>query len=391
MQNDFARHDILGIMRVMDMKAFEKSPHVAPLLVRLYESHKLYALAQNPQPEARAELTAAVADLLDTELSAREQEVLSDVLISLLRQAEKDLRRALSDRLAVMDHVPLRLVLFLANDEITVATPVLRHSRVLSDLDLIYIVKLQGPDYWQAIATRNALSPAVIDVLADTKDAGTAVMLAANDRIVLTAHAVEILGEMAKSHEDIARPLLSRNEVPMDMIRELYAHVGVQLKAHIRNFYGEEATAPLTKVFDDMFVEFVEHKNAPSEFMPTASMLEAADRYAQAGLLNMQLIMDTIKRGQIGSFIAFFSRYSGLSVRRMHDMLIQVCPKGMAIACRAYGVQKGDFSSIYIMTHRMRAKDRMVNHKDMLDTLAYYDKVRPEVAQRIVKSSLGMP
>lgn len=371
------------------MKAFEKSPHVAPLLVRLHESHKLYALAQDRQPEARAALTGAVTDLLDAELSGREQEVLADVLIALMRQAEKDLRRALSDRLSVMDNVPLRLVLFLANDEITVASPILRHSQVLSDLDLVYIIKSQGPDYWQAIATRESLSAQVVDVLADTRDPGTAVMLAGNDRAALTPYAVQILADMAKQHEDVARPLLYRSELPMDIARELYAHVGVQLKAHIRAFFGEEATAPLGKVFDDLFVEFVDPDRPHSEFMPTPSMLESADRYAQAGLLNMQLVIETIKRGQIGSFIALFARYSGLSVRRVHDMLLQVCPKGMAIACRAFGVQKGDFSSIYIMTHRMRASGRMVNHKDMLDTLAYFDKVRPEVAMRIVQNSMG--
>jgi signal recognition particle subunit SEC65 len=59
----------------------------------------------------------------------------------------------------------------------------------------------------------------------------------------------------------------------------------------------------------------------------------------------------------------------------------------MAIACRAFRIQKSDFSRIYLMTHRMRSKGRVVNHKDMLDVLSYFDKVRPEAAARIVRRS----
>lgn len=370
------------------MREFEKTPAMAPLLNRLYEGHKLYAEGGDERPAARAELTGAVAELVDVSLSAREREILADVLIALMRQAEYDLRCALSERLAVMDNVPLRLALFLANEEIEIAKPVLRHSMVLSDVDLVYIIKSQGPEYWQVIAARENLSAGVVDVLADTKDAGTAVVLAGNDRAVLTDHALQILSGMARTNEEVARPLLGRPELPLAVARELYAHVGTQLKAHIRAYYGEEATAPLAKVFDDVFVDFVQGGHAKSEFFPTKTMMEAADRYAMAGLLNMNLVMDTIKRGQVPSFIALFAKYSGLPMTRIHDMLLQACPKGMAIACRAFGVQKGDFSTIYIMTHRMRGSGRMVNHRDMLDALEYFDKIRPESAMRIVQGAI---
>lgn len=372
-------------MRVFDMQAFNKTPEVAPLLVRLYEGHKLYGMVQDDRPETRAELTSVVAELLDVKLSGREQEMLADVLIALMRQAERDLRQALSARLAVMDNVPLRLVLFMANDEIAVAEPVLRQSVVLSDLDLIYIIKSQGPSYWQAIAVRENLGPHVIDVLADTRDSGTAVMLAGNERAVLTDYALQVLSGMAQVNEDIARPLLARGELPLAVARDMYAYVGAQLKADIKARFGDEACVA-GKALNDVMVELTAHPRLPSEYMPNKSMIETAERYAMSGLLNMQLIMDTIKRGQVGTFIAMFARYSGISPRRIHDMLLQSCPKGMAIACRAFGIQKADFSSIYIMTHRMRSENRMINHHDMLAVLSYYDTVKPDVAMRIVRS-----
>ena len=88
----------------MDLSSFDKSPHMTPLLVRLYDSHKLYGLVKDNKPLARAELTRAVTDLFETKLTAREQELLADVLIGLMRQAEKDLRQALSEKLAGLYH-----------------------------------------------------------------------------------------------------------------------------------------------------------------------------------------------------------------------------------------------------------------------------------------------
>jgi len=370
----------------MDLSNFDKSPHMTPLLVRLYDSHKLYGLVKDNKPLARAELTRAVTDLFETELTAREQELLADVLIGLMRQAERDLRQALSEKLASLPNVPLRLILHLANDEITIAAPVLRKSIVLSDLDLIYIIRSQGPDYWQAIAARGTLSSQVIDVLADTKDIGTAVVLTQNERIRLTRHALEVLSDMAARNDAVAKPLLMRPEIPRDLALRLYDHVGKELKDYIRAFFSVEDVSPGSSAVEELIIEFGEASPHP-EFMPTDEMVTQAREKAKHNLLNLDVMMDSLQKGMIPAFIAQFSEYTGISARKVHDFLRQPCPKGMAIACRAFRIQKSDFSRIYLMTQRMRSRDRLVNHKDMLETLKYFDKVRPEVAMRIVRSS----
>ncbi len=372
----------------MDFRAFEKSPGIAPLLVRLHDGQSLYKLAKDKRPEAQAELTGAVAELLDVELSAREQELLTDVLIALIRQAETDLRQAVSERLSSMDNVPLRLALHIANDEISVASPFLRCSPIFSDLDLIYIIKSKGCAYWKAIAARETLSDELIDVLAETKDTGTVVALSRNQRITLTRHAISILSEMAKTDESLALPLLGRPEIPPAMAQALYEHVGQELKTRIRSFYrGPEATLA-EKAIDDVLQEITVGVSS-SEYMPPEQTLALAEKFSGMGLLNLNVMLETLQRGQISSFIAMFGKYTGLSARRIHDFLQQPCPKGLAIACRAFGIQKADFSRIYLMTHRMRSKDRIINQEDMMEILSYFDRVRPEAAQRIVQRVAG--
>ena len=182
----------------MNLNKFDNSPHVAPLLVKLYDSHKLYALAKQDMPAARTELSHAVVSLFEADINGKEQELLADILIALMRRAETELRGVLSEKLATLDNIPLRLVLHLANDEITVASPMLEKSTVLSDLDIIYIIKSLGAAYWQAIAKRSRLSNEAIDMLVDSGDFGTAVILSQNERIRLTKYALGILGGHSK-------------------------------------------------------------------------------------------------------------------------------------------------------------------------------------------------
>jgi uncharacterized protein (DUF2336 family) len=368
------------------MDFLNTSPQATPLLVKLYEGHKIYALAADKSAASRAELTNIVAQILDLKLTFKEEELLSDILISLMKQAELDLRKALSERMSTMTHLPLRLALSIANDEIDVAAAMLRLSPVLTDMDLIYIIKSQGRAYWHAIAERAELSCDLADALVDTNDDVTAIKLASHKRADLSAHAVKVLVNMAKTHTDIATPLLARGELPIAFVQELYAVVSAEIQSQIRIMYGSAVANDLAEVFSNLFNELSDQPHQ-SEYYPTQTMLQAAEYYAQTGMLTLQLVMDTLKRGQINSFIALFARYSDISASRVHQMLMQSCPKGIVIACRAFGVQKSDFTNIFLLTHRMRNEGRMLDYADLAKALSYFDTVRPDTALRVLKSN----
>ncbi len=369
----------------MDMRLFEKSPQVAPLLVRLYDSHRLYGLAKDDTPLARAELTSAVVDLLKADLGPREKELIADVLISLMRQAEQDLRQAIAERLAVVDTTPLRVVLHIANDEIDVAEPMLRLSRVFSDLDLLYIIKSKGPEYWRAIAGRERLSDGIMNVLADTKEIGTLEILTGNAKLRLTPHAVNIIEAFAEKNESLARPLLMRSDISEDIARKLYKHVGADLKAYIRDYFGVLDEAVRNAV-DDVIFEFSSTTSAAQkrEFIPSEAAVKAAAALKSSGRLSTQRMMETLQRGQMASFIAMFSCYSGLDVDRVHEMLSATDGKILAISCRALHLSKSDLSRIYMMTQRIRSRDRIVDQVDLLRAISMYDRVQTAEARKIL-------
>jgi hypothetical protein len=373
----------------MDLNVFDKSPEMKGILVQLYEANKLYSQSKKSKGPARIELSKAIAELFHLELSAREKELVADVLISLSRQAEKEMRRALSEKLSKIDTVPLSLILHLANDEISIAAPILKNSRVLNDLDLLYIVKSKGADYWQVIASRANLRVEVVDALASTRDIGTAIVLTANERIHMTGYALQILSEMAQETEMLAGSLLKRPEMPASLAFVLYDHVGTALKDYINAFF-EKPDIQVDMAVDDILVDFVNSEPLP-EFMPDDDMIKRAKEQKRLQFLTTDMMMTAIKDGDIKNFIAMFSVHTDISIQKTHNFLMQACPKGFVIACRAFGIQKNDFSRIFLLTHKMRSKDRMVDHKILIDLLEYFDTVRPEKALRIVSRTNGEP
>lgn len=370
----------------MSFNMLQSTPEVAPLLVRLYDSHKLYGLAKDENPDARAELTSVMVDLLKIDLNDNEKELITDVLMTLMRQAETDLRMALADRLAVMDNVPLRMVLHLANDDIIVADPVLRQSPILQDMDLIYIIKAKGPEHWRAIARRDTLDMSVVDVLADTKDLTTAVILTEKEQTPISDKAMHVFTTMAMTSDALARPLLMREDMPNELALRLYEYVGHELKQYIHANFQGEALHAADVALSDVTHEF-RHATV-QRYAPSEQMVAAAELLMEKGALKVDTMTQSLRRGQFAYFIALFSVYCGLSPQTVEQILKQESGQGLAIACRATSIMKNDFVSIYLLTNRLRnGTVKIINQAELGGALRYFEKVTTAQARKILTQS----
>ncbi|PCK00307.1 MAG: hypothetical protein COA45_00550 [Zetaproteobacteria bacterium] len=360
-----------------------------PIGALLGDTNKLYSLARDKNPAARAELSKTIGLILEMDVSARESELVADVLIKLMRQAESDLRQAVSEQIAFLDNVPLRLILQLANDDIEIAKPVLMSSQVLGDLDLMYIVKAKTSEYWQAIATRENISDELIDVLADTDDLDTALVLVDNMNITLTSHALTILSDIAQNSETLALPLLRRDDVESDVAARLYQYVGQEIKAFISSHYDLGAQKDISALVDRSVQEFVTPVT-PSNFMPDEYMIDAAIRFKKEGALSVRLMLGTLRRGHMKSFVAQFSVYIDMPSEVIGQILSQTHGQGLAIAAKASGIEKQDFLSIFMLTNKIWNHGRLVDPHDIKSAIEYYNRATPEMAQSILRQQHKM-
>lgn len=371
----------------MTFDSLEQTPEVTPLLVRLYDTHNLYSLASaSESEEARIELTDVMVDLLNIRLSDRESELITDVLLALMKQAERDLKVALSERLSTMDGVPLRMIIGLATEEASIADAVLRSSPVLQDLDLIYILQAKGVDHGRSISARHGLSATIINMLADIKDHEIAVNLSKNDGISLTEHAYGIMGDMARYSEDIARPLLLREDLPQDVAGKLYQFVSAELKQMLKERFGIGGEVA-SVVLDDVAMEMAA-RAVPSDKDNHEQLTAFAHNQNRRGELKVSGMISTLRRGQYSTFLAQFSVFCGLPMVTARSVLKQESGKGLAIACRAKDINKPDFVSMYLLCERFRSgAKKVVTHKELTRIMTMFDEIDVETARQILMDS----
>ncbi len=369
----------------MDLKHLDHQLKITPFLARLYDQTRIEELAESNRPEQRVELTNIITELLEMELSPRESELVADVLVEIVRQAETDLKEALAERFSVMDNVPLRLILFISNEEINVAGHVLRKSPILSDLDLIYIIKSKAPQYWAEIAKRDVLSAQVIEVLAETEDLETAISLAENKKIKLTERALTVMADIARESDRLAMPLLRRDEISHDIVKMLYSYVGMELRAYISRHYDIDVSEQIRETVDSLIRED-KGDEGEANYVPSDMMLRLSKDFQKRGSLDVHMMLGTLRRGELAAFVAQFSVYVSMTHEQLLALLQSNNGDVLVALCKVNGIIKNDFISIYLLTNRIRNKGKMVELKNITYLVSLYEKMSDQEATDLLKS-----
>lgn len=358
------------------------------MLVELHDAQRMYAVTGHEKNGlARQRVAHAVAQILTTDISESERDMIADVVLSLLRQAERDLRESLSERICAMDEVPEEVVLYLAHDVISVAKPVLKYSPILTEQDLLYIIQSKGRDYWAAIAERKLLASSVVDALVDRNDETTAVNLLLNEQIALKTTAIEAFAELSKYSEKLAEPLLRRPELPQRIAMDLYWHVSALLRERIvENFKipQEKLDAALQDALDD----FNDTAIGVQDPKPSALMTDLARQYGRQERITDQMLVKTLRRGQIRFFVALMAERSGLTPALVHEVMRQVGGQGMAVACKATRITKENFISLFLLARSLTRGDQAVDALELRKAIKYFDALNEDLAVSIIADSI---
>ncbi len=377
---------MMNVGHIMETEITGSVSRSTVFMPQIGDIDKLYSLARDKSTGARVELAQEISSILEADVTPRESELVADVLIELMRQAEKDLRMVLSEKLSLIDNVPLRLVLQLANDEIDIARPMLVNSNVLGDHDLVYIIKSKTTEYWQAIATRNSLSDMVIDVLADTKDFDTALNLCENNDIKLTTHTLSVLSDIAQGSDIMALPLLKRSEVPKELALALYNFVGEGLKQYIEKNYDARIQEATSSALNSSLKDLSAIKE--DELTGRERLIRDVRQAKEKGLLNVKAMLESLRRNHDEGFIVQFSIFADLPCNIVEEMVSQKSGQGLALACKAFGVEKQDFVSIYMLTTQIWCNGAMLHPDQVKKATEYYDKATQDIALKIIRSSV---
>lgn len=196
-------------------------------------------LLEEPSTAARAETAAAIAQEFSTgELSERERRIAADILGAMAQDVERQVRWALAEHVKACPLLPRGIAQKLAKDVESVALPVLQFSSVLTDQDLIDLVREGRESKQIAIARRSGVSTQVSQSLIETGCERVVGTLLANHHAEISDQGfAQIMADFPKNRE-IHGLVVGRPYLPMTTIERLITLVSDELRAELIEGHG---------------------------------------------------------------------------------------------------------------------------------------------------------
>lgn len=191
-------------------------------------------LCGDPDEEVRSGLAYKISMLvpsLPADRVGQLERMTLDIVEALARDQAIAVRRMVAETLKDSDAAPPHIMQQLARDlELSVSAPVLRHSPLLTDDDLMSIIGNQPMDgKLVAIAQRAGLSGSVSDAVARTQNEAAVAALLGNASAQIREETLDRVIDMAPRFEPWHGPLVRRPSLPPKAAARIAGFVSEQL------------------------------------------------------------------------------------------------------------------------------------------------------------------
>jgi uncharacterized protein (DUF2336 family) len=342
---------------------------------------QLLALAHNKSVESRRALLNNVTDLFlanDGRLSERERVLMSGIVSQLIHDVEMSVRLELANRLANEPNAPHDLVVALANDTIEIANPILSQSGVLNDADLIEIVKHRTQEHRLAVAMRSQVSPDVTQALLDSGDKDVIEALINNHDADLSRHAMDYLVSESQQVDRFQQPLLRRPDLPVELAHRMFWWVSAALREHILKTYKLDA-ATIDALIHQTTMKV--RKQQPTERSAYTEADIIVSDIESKGQLDERFLLQCLRRGRIAAFTAALARMADIDVSLARHIVFDPGGEGLSVLCKACGIDRSTFSSIFLLTREARDGSRMTDPAQLNSMVKIYDQLSQSEAQ----------
>jgi uncharacterized protein (DUF2336 family) len=347
---------------------------------------RLLTLAHDSSENGRLQLVTELVDLFsrqDIAMEAREQYLVNEIVDALVANAQTNVRQQLAERVAPSATAPRKLILTLAHDDIAVARPVLRSSPILTDSDLISLIATQGLDHARTIAVRDSVSEALADALVVTGDIDVMLNLAENLGAKLSPKAMSAMVQAARFAEKLCQPLLERPDMSKENASQLYWWVAPELRRFALQRFGVEVGQidhSLEQTVDDLLARYALDKNEDQV------MVQVADWLMQRDIKSPKCLVQILRLGHFRLFSIMLGRVTGLSLELADIIVREMGGRSLAVACRALGLEKAQFVSVFLLSRGARADEQIVPPRELNNALLAFDRLNQPVAQQLIET-----
>lgn len=314
-------------------------------------------LARSREPGDRERLLTGIVDLCEAGRARGEpahpdvQALLNSIFMTLVVEAERDIRHRLSERLADADWAPSALINIMALDDIEIARPIIARSPVLKDHDLVRLLIQATLEHQIEIARRPRLSPPVVDAIIERNEPAVLTALASNKTAEISDGAMRRLIDRSRDVVALRSPLARHPRMSSDLAEQLYLLVGHALREALATRFNLD-TARLQDALDETLRAV--HRGDPQ--VQTDPDEEDGDREEMersliekldsAGQLRPGYLLRVLREGRLQLFVMALARLGQFEPPQIRRAIDSGKPELLALACSAVGIDRSVFPTI---------------------------------------------
>ncbi len=292
----------------------------------------------------RAATAQRVAQAIDDEsLTEAERRIAEDIVRQFARDAEVKVRKALAEQVKASNRLPHDVALGLARDVEQVALPVVQFSTVLTDGDLVEIVRSGGAARQVAVASRSNVSSAVAEEIVEVGQEAAVARLASNEGAEIPDASFEKMLARFPGGSAVSQALVGRVKLPVHIVEQLFTAVSDSLR---------EALLARRDVPADTLDEIVLHgrERATIGYIALgaeADQVEALVRHLnERKRLTPSIVVRSIMMGDYTFFAAAMAVRAGISVTAAQILLSDPGPLGLRALFGRAGMPDHYFAAI---------------------------------------------
>ena len=342
---------------------------------------KLVDLARDRSREARNELVENITDLFLTDegrLNEHERALMSDILTKLVSTVEASVRRELADVMAKSEVQLPDIVKLLANDDASIARPLLETSKLLKDIDLIEIIRMRTDEHRLSIAIREQVDEGVSDALVEYGSHDVIETLLKNTDSNISQRAMEYLVAESRRVDRFQEPLLSREDLSSELAYRMYWWVSAALRKKIISEYKVdqvELDSLLQKATNQALVEQSEGDGV------VVRAQKLVRRLGESGQLTNQFLLQTLRQQRIPVFVAGISELANVNFHTSWHIVNDQHGDSLAVLAKAVGIDRNEFTSMFLLLTKARDGHEAKSPGVLKQILDLYDAVTAETAQ----------
>lgn len=328
--------------------------------------HADLLLARDRDEEVRSQLAAKISILvpsLDRDAQDKVSRMTYEVLETLARDQATRVRAILAEALKDVAQAPPSVIQTLARDaEIAVAGPVLRSSPVLTDEDLLDIIRsdpIRGA--LGAISVRPEVSAPIADAIVEADDEEAIALLLANESAQIREATLDRVVDRAAEVVAWHAPLVKRPKLPAKAAKKIARFVAHNLIGALleRSDLDAETVEQVRAVVDRRIEagEFEAEAGGKFERPADESPEAAAKRLHEQKKLDEELLNDALAAGDSEFVIAALALLGGLATKIVKKAVQTQSPKGMLAMSWKAGLSAKFAEQAQLRLARIRPKE----------------------------------